>query len=163
MRLSGFLMVLAIVLLVAGNAEARKTPWYSWVFTPDKDNYERPYMEDGKTPHNSQWENDPWVPEGWAQDLGSKEAVLERFEDAGYVDDISVDEGDKIKNATVKVGRPFLMLSDLEKNHVIKYVDYYYGISHTDGSIIVERSDGFWFFKRPSKVGVYTKRGLQLQ
>ncbi len=163
MRLSGFLMVLAAGLVVAGTAEARNTPWYNWIFTPGKADYERPYMEDAKTPHNSQWEDDTWVPEGWAQDLGSKEAVLERFDDAGYVTDIDVDEGEAVTDAVIEVGVPFLQLSDQEKNHVVEYVDYVYGVSKSSGTIIVERNDAFWPFKDATPVGVYTKNGLQLQ
>jgi hypothetical protein len=162
MRISG-LSILAVAVLVSGIAEARDTPWYNWLFTPSKPDFERVYTQDGKTPHNSQWETDAWQPDHWTQDLGSKEAVLQRFEDAGWITDIEVDEDEAVTDATIEVGVAFLQLSDQEKNHIVKYVDDAYGVSKSGGAVTVERDNGFWPFKEPTPVGVYSKHGLQLQ
>jgi hypothetical protein len=156
MRLATIL-ILSLIMLFTGPAKATERAWYSWLLTPPKTDFERPYLQDGKTPHYSQWERDDWTPDDWTKSRGSKKAVLAGLEQAGIIRDM--DGGD----TTLRVGRKFLRLSDQEKIHVVKYVDDVYGVTKSGrGMMRIELDNGCLFFPG-TPVGVYTKHGLQLQ
>lgn len=155
MRISGFLAVLAIILSVASPAKAS---WLDYIFTPPMPHFERPYLEEGKMPHNSQWEDDTWTPQGWTDYAGSQEAVLSGLEGAGIITDYDL----KGVDPELKVGRPFIRLSDLEKTHVVKYVDDVYGITKNNGVIEIELDNNTWLWPNQT-IGYYTSKGLQIQ
>ncbi len=159
MRILGLLTILAVMMLSAGPVAA--SSWWDYIFPPAYPKFERPYVEDGKTPHNSQWETDEWSPEDWTQSRGSEEAVLAGLENAGIIKDHDWD-ADEV-TPTLEVGQNFLRLSDQEKTHVVKYIDSVHGITKkAGGAIIIERSDGRWL-QSDWPVGIYTAKGLQLQ
>ncbi len=149
------LALLAILLTVAGPAKAGVL---EYLFTPPHPHFERPYLQEGKMPHNSQWEDDTWTPEGWTEYAGSKEAVLAGLEGAGIITDYDLKGGDP----ELKVGRPFIRLSDQEKIHVVKYVDHVYGVTQNKGVIEIELDNGCFFFPNTT-IGYYTSKGLQIQ
>lgn len=142
-------------------APAQAKSWMDWRFTPSHPDFERPYYEDGKTPHNSQWENDDWNAQGWADDKGSKEAVLEGLMAANIIRDIDVDEDGG--NSVLSVGSNFMRLGDLEKTRILKFVDYTYSVTQKSGGVIeIEYDNGRWLV-RSTPVGIYSVYGLQLQ
>jgi hypothetical protein len=155
MRVSRFLAISTLLFIAASPAQAS---WLDYIFTPSMPHFERPYLEEGKMPHNSQWETDTWTPEGWTDYAGSKEAVLAGLEGAGIITDYDLGGYDP----ELKVGRPFIRLSDQEKTRVMKYVDHVYGVTKNNGVIEIELDSGCFLLPNTT-IGYYTSKGLQIQ
>lgn len=158
MRLTLFVALLSVFSMTAQPVLAKT--WLDWIFTPRTPDFERPYLQDGKTPHNSQRENDEWSPLDWETATGSKEKPMRDLYNAGIVED-QVMRGNV---PVLKVGYNFMRLSDLEKNHVMQYIDELFGATKSSaGMILVEQKSSWWWPGSGTQVGVYTARGLQLQ
>ena len=114
-----------------------------------------PYLQNGKDPHNSQWNDSKWEPDHWTKQRGSDEAVLRRFYAADVLRDQYFDEGVPV----LEVGPNFYNLSGYDKIRVAEMVDNAYGI--TSGKM----SGMFMIYDWQSKkaVGAYTRYGLQIQ
>jgi len=116
-----------------------------------------PYLNDGKTPHNNQWDNENWHPEYWVEDKGSVTAVMDGFYDAGIIVEQYEDEV-----PVLEVGRPFLQLSPLDQRHVIEFVDYAFKITeakpHGIFYVVIDHEK-----KGKELLGLYTVNGLQFQ
>ena len=149
-----------MVFFVFSPANASQGFW-SWFVPVDSGDFTRPYLQDGKTPHNSQWERDRWQPEDWiAGRGGSQKAVLDGLYAAGIIEEQYIERGVPV----LEVGYNFIKLSDQEKNRVAKFVDHAFGItaSNPDGMFLIETESQFPLGCNED-VGVYTRRGLQLQ
>lgn len=114
-----------------------------------------PYLEDGKSPHNSQWDENEWSPEHWTQQRGSDIAVLRRFYVADVLRDQYFDEGVPV----LEVGPRFYNLSGHDKRRVTEMVDTAYGMTASKMFGMYMLYD--WQTKKA--VGSYTRYGLQIQ
>jgi hypothetical protein len=155
MRISTF-SFLSLVFLGSLLSVPAQAAWYDWIFPSDSTNLTRPYLEDGKTPNNAQYENDTWKPEDWVEAMGTKKKMIDRLYSKHI---ITNQHTTRVGLPVLDVGNPFLMLGDRAKRHVAAFVDYAFGItaSSPDGTFLVELDKG------DVPLGVYTKDGLQLQ
>ena len=124
---------------------------------PEDVDFDRRYLKDGKTPHNSQWDDENWHPEYWVEDKGSVTAVIDGFYDGGVIVEQYEDEV-----PVLEVGRPFLQLSPLEQRRVIEFVDFAFKITeakpHGIFYIVIDHEK-----KGKELLGIYTINGLQFQ
>lgn len=146
--------------LLSGAAQAAPGGWLGWVWPFSSGDFTRPYLEDGKTPHNSQWEQDSWQPEDWIKARGTQEDVLNDLYAAGIIKEQYMDDDLPV----LEVGRNFIRLSDKDKNHVAKFVDHAFGITagNEKAMYLIELENPSWLGSN-YPVGVYTRSGLQLQ
>ncbi|GJL86191.1 MAG: hypothetical protein DHS20C02_19660 [Micavibrio sp.] len=115
----------------------------------------RPYLNDSKIPHNTQWDNDDWKPEDWIASKGSAKRVIDGFYAANIITDQYVDDDIPI----LEVGQGFMELSELEKRRVVMFVDHAFQVTSAapDGMFLIHHQ------KSDEPLGIYTKNGLQLQ
>jgi hypothetical protein len=114
-------------------------------------------LEGPKHPHNNQWDNSGWTPEGWAEFYGDKDTQIKHLVNVGILTDLSDMDDDDV--AEIEVGHAFVRLSGQEKRRVVEYVDYAYGFTqrNPDGTILIQYDPNCDY------IGIYTKNGLQLQ
>ncbi len=152
--------MLLVIFTVCGAFPAMASPKWGplpWIFPYwgwDQQLTTRPYLENGKTPHNSQWENDAWTPQDWIEAKGSARAVM----DGLYRNHVIIDKDLDDDVPEVEVGQNFMRLSGQEKRRVAAFVDHAYKITN--------KSPGMYVLVHAASddpVGVYTKQGLQLQ
>jgi hypothetical protein len=125
-----------------------------YIWGPPNTNPVRPYLEEAKIPHNSQWADDQWRPQDWIDSRGgSAAAVIDGFYESGIITDQYTD-GDI---PVLEVGQRFLELSDQDKRRVAAFVDETFGITRQSGLFLIN------FHKNDTPVGVFTAQGLQLQ
>lgn len=159
MRFPVFLAVFGAILSLGGASAHAEPKWgpLPWVFPywgVDQEQMVRPMLEDAKTPHNSQWDNDPWTPQDWIESRGGPQAVMSGFYNTGVIIDEYTDDDMPV----LEVGQNFMRLSQEDKRHVVAFVDYVHGHTKNSGKTIniVHRASG-------DLVGVYSADGLQLQ
>lgn len=125
-----------------------------YIWGPPNANFTRPYTERSKVPQNSRWDDDEWSPQDWIDDRGNDSAVLEGFYRAEIITDQFTENGVPV----LEVGYNFMSLSGKDKNRVLEFVDYAYGI--TDGEHGMFRIEEE---RCGTRVGIYTRAGLQIQ
>ena len=131
-----------------------------WVFDwgaqhwQDQD-FTQPYLEDGVTPHNSQWEYDHWRPEDWIESRGSAQNVMNGLIKGGII----TKQYEKNDIPALEVGQAFLQLSGQDKRRVMAFVDHMYGITRSP------EKGMFALYLQGSRqqIGLFTRYGLQLQ
>lgn len=123
-------------------------------YNPD---FDARLLEGPKGPHNNQWNNSGWSPEGWAEFYGDKDTQIQQMVKVGILTDLSDMDDDDV--AEIEVGQAFVRLSGQEKRRVIEYVDYAYGFTqrNPNGTILIQHDPTCCY------IGIYTKNGLQLQ
>lgn len=155
-RLSVLIPAFAALFLCAHPASAEPKPWiWSW-WEGHWDHLDFiPYLEDGKRPHNSQWNNSTWRPEHWEAQRKDAMEVIQGFYTADIVRDQYVDDDIPV----LKVGPGFYMLGGEDKRRVVRMVDYVYGITtaHENGMFMLHD------WRTDDAIGSYTRYGLQLQ
>lgn len=114
-----------------------------------------PYLQNGKHPHNSQWNEKDWTPEYWAQQRSSDLQVLRGF----YFSDVIRDQYFEDDIPVLEVGPNFYKLSGYDKIRVAKMFDSVYGI--TEGNEFGMYMLYDWKSEKP--IGAYTRYGLQIQ
>lgn len=115
----------------------------------------RPYLEEGKTPINSRWDDGQWRPHEWVVARGSAQAVIDGFYEADIVTDQYLDDGTPV----LEVGQGFLDLSAIEQRRVTAFMDHVFHVTaaHEKNSYLIVFEDN------GQAVGVFTPQGLQLQ
>ncbi|MGB0719005.1 MAG: hypothetical protein ACPGRX_00940, partial [Bdellovibrionales bacterium] len=93
MRFAAFLLVCAVCFCWGAGAQ------------------ERPYLNEGKLPHNYQSDYDSWTPEIWAQNRGSAKGVIDDFYAANILHEVFERGGAPY----VSVGLPFMRLSQRDR------------------------------------------------
>ncbi len=123
----------------------------------NKDHSEvQPYLEEAKTPHNIQWDDDDWTPEDWIASRGTAKNVMDGF----YASDIITRQFVGTNDIPVlEVGQGFMQLSTHEKRRVVVFVDHVFEVtaSSPNGSFFIRHA------RSGDAVGLYTRQGLQLQ
>lgn len=146
------MFMMAAMMGIAGSACAQNIGKYIW--GPPSVDPVRPYLEEGKLPHNSQWEDEAWAPQDWIDARGgSAKAVIDGFYQAGIVTDQYTDD----EIPVLEVGQAFLDLSDQDKRRVAMFIDDTFGITQQSGLFLI------YFRSNDTPVGLFTKEGLQLQ
>lgn len=157
-----FTKIIALALITSivsfsSMAQAEPKPWiWSWWESHwDGLDFE-PYLENGKHPHNSQWDNTKWTPEEWAKQYenGGKD-IIDGFYAADIIRDQYIDDDVPV----LEVGPSFYSLGGFDKRRVAEMVDNVYGIttSKTFGMYMLVD------WKTEEAIGSYTQYGLQLQ
>jgi hypothetical protein len=153
MRFVTIFQVVAL-LLVTGIAPAQAQNLGKYIWGPPNTDPVRPYLEEGKIPHNSQWADDKWTPQDWIDSRGgSAKAVIDGFYSSGIVTDQYSDDDIPV----LEVGQRFLELSDQDKRRVAMFIDDTFGITKAHGLFLI------YFHKHETPVGLFTSEGLQLQ
>lgn len=157
-KITGFAaLVLSVAIMsLSSTAYAEPKPWvFSW-WESHWDNLDFvPYLENGKHPHNSQWNNSTWQPQHWEAQRTDGMEVIRGFYAADILRDQYVDDDIPV----LEVGPGFYMLGGEDKRKVATMVDYVYGI--TQG-----KQDGMFMlhdYESDEAIGSFTRFGLQLQ
>lgn len=162
MRFPAFLVLFAVV-FTGFSIPAKAGLWDDIVcwFTPctgsGSEVFTRPYLEDGKKPHNVQHVDDDWVPEDWLDERHNKQQVMSGLYRAGIITDQSRDF--RNNQPEIEVGQGFMRLSGQEKRRVIKFVDYVSGFTKADPDATIE----IYHKASGDKIGYYNAEGLILQ
>jgi hypothetical protein len=162
---AAFLSVFIVLCSAAGAQAQGPKPWiFSWGYDHwNEINFEKPYMEPGKDPHNSQWDGINWAPADWVRQHESELELIEGFYHAGIIHDQYVKKAwfgfghDIIP--VVEVGPAFYRLGGWDKRRVAETLDSVYGItnSKTFGMFVLVD------FKTGNQIGTYTQYGLTIQ
>ena len=143
------------VLLSTSRAYADPKPWiFSWWESHWENLDFIPYLENGKHPHNSQWNESEWQPAHWAAQRKNAKDVIRGFYFADiirdqYMDDVPI----------LVVGPAFYQLGGHDKRRVTKMVDSVYGVT-------TNRKYGMFMlhdWRTKKAIGSYTQYGLQIQ
>jgi hypothetical protein len=151
-----FLSFLALFIAPASNAFAEGKVWI-WGWGPshwESLDYE-PYLQNGKHPHNSQWDEIDWKTEYWEEQRSSELQVIRGF----YFSDIIRNQYIEDDIPVMVVGPNFYKLSGYDKQRVTEMVDEAYGI--TASSMFGSYKLYDWSTEKP--IGLYTRYGLQIQ
>ncbi len=128
-----------------------------WVPCGGDTDFTRPYLEDGKTPHNIQSANDDWEPQDWIDETRTAQDVMSGLYDAGIITDQG--HGWLGREIKIEVGQGFMRLGARDKRRAIRFTDYVSGYTRAvpDAAIpIYHKASG-------EQIGLYTAEGLQLQ
>ena len=156
LRNFGFLATFLLVSSMAANAYAEPKPWiWSWYPSHWTNLDFEPYLENGKHPHNSQWDSVKWEPADWAQQRESGKHVIEGFYRADIIREQYVDD----EIPVLVVGPSFYLLGGHDKRRVAEMVDSVYNITDTRKNGIFMLYD----WETEKAIGSYTKYGLQIQ
>ncbi len=154
-RIIASLTIMAI-LLFSSTAYAEPKPWvWSWWESHWKDLDFEPYLENGKHPHNSQWDEQSWTPQQWAAEPAAAMDLVRGFYTADILRDQYMDDGVPV----LEVGPGFYMLGGHDKRRIVQTIDYAYGVT-------AEKENGMFLlhdWQTGKAVGAYTRYGLQLQ
>lgn len=116
----------------------------------------RPYLEEAKIPHNSQWADDEWSPQDWIDSMGGNPMnVIQGFYDAGIITDQYFDD----EKPVLEVGQTFLDLGSKDKRRVVAFVDEVFGVTKFNGAGTIF----ILFHEDDLPIGEFNKDGLQLQ
>ncbi len=157
LRVLGALSAIFICFLALSSAQASSKPsFFAWGQNHWKNlDFERPYLEDSITVHNSQWEFDHWRPQDWIESRGSVEAVMDNLYTHGIITKQYMDDNFPV----LEVGLPFIQLSGQEKRRVTAFVDYVHGITRNPET-------GLYYIREHGShkdLGLFTRYGLQIQ
>ena len=156
--LSIFLAALVLSLsFPAAPAHAEAKPWiWSWWPNHWKNQDFQYHLENGKHPHNSQWNKSLWTPEHWtARHDGNGERLIHDWYHAGII----TGQYDEHDVPVVEVGPGFYRLGGEDKRRVAATIDHVYGITAMSDNSLFMLYD--WNSKKP--IGLYTRYGLQMQ
>lgn len=133
-------------------------PWY-WSWWPshwaDLD-FEKPYLDGPKIPHNSQWNKRDWTPSDWTeQRVGGADELIADFYTAGILSDQYQDD----EVPVLEVGPTFFRLSGQEQRRVLAVVDDRFQITSA------QENGMFYIYHYDTRkpVGIYTAQGVQFQ
>ena len=158
MRFSYVFQCLAVFMLLASPAFADSLGLGSLgklIWGPPNHNESRPYLNEAKIPHNSQWADDEWSPQDWIETRGSPKAVIDGFYATGVVTDQYFDEDVPV----LEVGDRFMDLSPQDMHRVTAFFDHAYGVtSDAEAGVFM-----IFNHREDDPVGLFNKDGLQLQ
>ena len=116
----------------------------------------RPYLDEAKLPHNSQWAEDDWTPQDWVDARGgSPFNVIDGFYRADIITDQKFDKDVPV----LEVGQGFLRLSAKEQRRVLAFIDDTYGVTSGSEAGVIE----ICLDHEGDIIGLFDKDGLQLQ
>ncbi|NCC22466.1 MAG: hypothetical protein EOM26_08385 [Alphaproteobacteria bacterium] len=148
---------LCFLIVTASPAFAGPKPWpFGWWPSHWEDlDFERPYMHDGKSRHNTQWDYRGWQAEDWISQRDSGLQLIEGW----YVAGILTDQYVRNKVPVLEVGSGFYDLGGFDKRRVVRVVDTVYGITAQDPNAIFRLRDA----ATKDYIGLYSRHGLMLE
>jgi hypothetical protein len=160
--------ILSIFLVLCGTGSAMAQgpkPWiFSWWPSHWEDlNFEKPYLEPGKEPHNSQWSHIDWAPQDWLNQYDHELTLISDFYRAEIITDQYVRRAwfglGKEIIPVLEVGPAFYRLGGQDKRRVTDTFDEVYGITGSKmfGMFVLEDSI------TGRQVGTYSQYGLAIQ
>lgn len=156
MKVFSFLAIFTLVAVCAGDARAEGKMWiWGWGPSHWRNLDFEPYLQNGKDPHNSQWNEKDWKPEYWTEQRSSDLQVLRGF----YFSNVIKDQYFEDDIPVLAVGPNFYKLSGYDKRRITKMFDDVYGITEGSENGMFLLYDG----KTEKPIGAYTKHGLQIQ
>lgn len=151
-----FLLLVAVMFAgFAAPAIAKKATKSQWRYTAgEKDDF-TPYIGRQKLGQRSHKDDDKWTPQDWIENEGDEKAIIRDFYEGGIITKQYVGR----KNIPVlRVGEPFVRLSNFDQKRILAFVDYVFEIT-------TSTQDGMYFVyyeaddKEP--LGLYNKHGFQ--
>mgnify|MGYP006286700735 FL=1 len=115
----------------------------------------QPYLEDGTTPHNRQWDKKTWRMHDWTSKHENDKELIYGFYEAGILVKQSTWRG----VPALYVGAAFHDLSGFDKRRVVETVNHVYGITERNPNAVFYIYDT----SRRMIIGMYTLDGLSLQ
>lgn len=156
-RILSFMLLISVACILSAGAKADPKPWiWSWWPSHWKHLDFKPYPEDAKRTHNSQWNGANWHPQDWIDQRDGEPAKLIR---GFYYADILRDQYEDDGVPVLEVGPAFYMLGGQDRRRVAETIDYVYGVTDSRVNGMFMLYD--WKTKKP--VGSYTRYGLQMQ
>jgi hypothetical protein len=161
-------VVLSMIIGLCGSSGAMAQGPKPWIFSWGADhwanlNFEKPYLEEGKPPHNSQWSHIDWAPQDWLAQHDNELTLIHDFYRAGIITDQYVKRkwfglGAEII-PVLEVGPAFYRLGGRDKRRVTDTFDTVYGITGNKvfGMYVLEDSITH------KQIGTYTQYGLSIQ
>lgn len=151
-----FFISFSVCLFAVSSAQAEPKPWvWSWWEGHWQDQDFQPHYENGKHPHNTQWDDKAWLPQDWSSQRQSSTDLVKGFYRAGILSKQYM-SGDV---PVLEVGPNFYHLSGLDKRRVVQTVDDVFGGTEKDPYMFYLKD-----WKTGEVLGLYTKSsGLQLQ
>ncbi|MCB9989695.1 MAG: hypothetical protein H6868_10260 [Rhodospirillales bacterium] len=155
-----YLLFCSIFILCSGfaaQAQAESKPWiWSWGPSHWRNlDFEKPYIEPAKEPHNTQWDNRGWYPSHWGYQRGGNDKMVDKLYRAGVFKDQYIKDGVPV----LAVGEMFYRLGGEDKRRVVAMVDEVYRVTDSKENGLFLLYDG----RTERPIGLYTKHGLQLQ
>lgn len=156
MRFLAFSITCIILLGITAPAKADpKMTYWSWYSDHWIDQDFKPYIDDPKHPHNTQWDNSDWIPEHWSKQRKDALTTIEGFYFANVLNRQYYEDG----LAIVEVGPGFYKLSGQDVRRLMKLIDSTYEVTTSKENGMFMLYDG----QSNDPIGSYTKYGLQLQ
>ncbi len=151
-----FLLLVAIMFAgFTAPAIAKKATKSQWRYTPGELNDFTPYIGRQKLGQRSHKDDDTWTPQDWVVNEGDEKAIIRDFYEGRIIVKQYVGSRDI---PVLRVGEPFVRLSNFDQKRVLAFIDYVFEIttSSQDGMYYVyyEADD-----KEP--LGLYNKYGFQ--
>lgn len=155
-----FCLAMSAMLVLAfssSDAVAGPKPWVFgwWPGHWNNLNFESPYMYDGKTPHNTQWDKEDWKPQDWIVQRGSGVGLIESW----YLSGIIQDQYMRYDVPVLEVGPAFYDLGGFDKRRIMQTVDAVYRITSRKENGMFRLRDG----ESGDFIGLYSSHGLMLQ
>ncbi len=155
MRVSGFLLILVFVSLnFTAQAYAGSKSWGGW--SSNWQNLEfQPYLGDQKISQRSLVDDDTWKPEDWIKNDGDEKRIMRNLYAANI---LSKQYKDRKNIPVLEVGDNFIELSSVDRDRILKFVDYVFEItlSEENGMFYVLYGDN-----KDEPLGLYNKHGFQ--
>ncbi len=148
--------IVGIILFSAGDALAAK-PWIFgwWPGHFERLNFEKPYLYEGKLPHNSQWDHDIWQPQDWIVQRQDGVSLIQSW----YVSGIIAKQYVRNDVPVLAVGPAFYHLGGHDKQRVMQTIDNVYQITSRKENGIFQLRDS----RSGDYIGLYSSHGLMLQ
>jgi hypothetical protein len=152
----------AVIILIAlsfatGEAAAGPKPWvFGWWPSHWKNlNFEKPYLYEGKLPHNRQWDYRYWQPGDW---INQRQSALKLIQD-WYV--IGIIEGQYMEEdvPVLEVGSAYFDLGFFDRQRVMQTVNYVYEITSKKENGMFRIVDS----RNGEYIGLYSRHGLMQQ
>lgn len=130
--------------------------FWQQIWQPPKGTQVRPYLNEAKLPHNSQWAEDGWTPQDWVEMRGGSPLnVIDGFYRADIITGQKFDKDVPV----LEVGQGFLRLSAQEQRRVLAFIDDTYGVTSNSVAGVIE----ICLDHENETIGLFDKNGLQLQ
>ncbi len=155
MRILGFLVVFATLVVSVSDAQARSRSLWNWWGGHWSTVDFQPYLGEQQIRQRSLWDGDTWTPEAWIKDAGDEKRIMRSLYDANILADQYTD-GDNIP--VLEVGENFIKLSGVDQIRVLKFVDHIFEISSSEENgmfyVLYEKDDD-------EPMGLFNKYGFQ--
>ncbi len=157
--LGRILLTLCFTLAFLANASAfaEPKPWvYGWWPSHWENlDFEKTYLYDGKSRHNTQWDHMQWQPQDWIAQRKNGLQLIQGWYKAGII----TDQYEKRDVPVLEVGPRFYNLGGRDKRRVVQTIDSVYEVTSQDKNAIFRIRDA----GSGKYIGLYSRHGLMLE